>query len=189
MHVNLSPTAIAVIVICAVVLVVLIVLLSRQQRRGALRRRFGAEYERAVREHGSEAAAQAALDARQKRVERFNIRKLTPAERDRYAEHWRIVQSRFVDQPRDSVIEADDTVTSLMAVRGYPMADFEQRAADLSVDHPNVVSNYRAARTIAVRHRQGQANTEDLRQAMIYYRSLFEELLDDQRPRGAREAA
>lgn len=189
MHINLTPTAIVAVVICAVALVVLIVLLSRQQQKVALRRRFGREYDRAVREHGSEAAAQAALDARQKRVASFKIRSLTSPERDRYAEHWRIVQSRFVDDPRDAVIEADDTVTSLMAVRGYPMADFEQRAADLSVDHPNVISNYRAARAIAVRHRQGQASTEDLRQAMIYYRSLFEELLEQPRSRGVSEAA
>ena len=99
------------------------------------------------------------------------------------------MQSRFVDDPRGAVTEADDSVITLMKTRGYPMADFEQRAADLSVDHPHVVSNYRAAHEIAMRHRQGQASTEDLRQAMIHYRSLFEDLLNGVKPEANREVA
>ena len=186
---QINPTLLAVIVIVALVLIALLVVYSRKRRSATLRQRFGREYEIAVRQRGSEKAAENELEARAKRVSRFNIRNLSAAERDRYAEHWRSVQSRFVDDPKYAVIEADDTVTSLMAVRGYPMADFEQRVADLSVDHPQLVQNYRAAHEIAVRHRQGQATTEDLRQAMIYYRSLFEELLNGHKGPGISEAA
>jgi hypothetical protein len=149
-----------------------------QRRKAALRRRFGPEYERAVREQGSDWRAQTALEQRTRRVDKLHIRKLDAAERDQYAERWRTVQSRFVDDPKDAVVDADETVSSLMGAIGYPMADFEQRAADLSVNHAQVVDNYRAAHEIALLHRKGQASTEDLRQAMIYYRSLFEELLN-----------
>jgi len=174
--------------VAAVILVVALLLLRRNKTL-ALQRRFGKEYARTVKERGSEREAQAVLEQRQKRVAHFNIHKLSPAERDRYAEAWRAVQSRFVDDPKAAVIEADDTVISVMRAEGYPMSDFAQRAADLSVDHPNVVQNYRAAHEIAVRHREGRANTEDLRQAMIYYRSLFEDLLNGRKPDGVREVA
>ncbi len=177
-----NATLLIVIVVAGLILIAVAVLFSQRRRQAALRRRFGKEYDRAVRERGSEKEAQAALEQREKRVARFNIRNLSAAECDRYAENWRAVQSRFVDDPQGAVIEADDTVMSLMTALGYPMSDFAQRAADLSVDHPQVVENYRAAHEIAVRHRQGRANTEDLRQAMIYYRSLFEDLLDGRKP-------
>lgn len=186
---QVNPTVLAVIVIAVLAVIVLLVLYSRKRRSATLRQQFGREYDIAVRERGSAKAAEDDLAARAKRVSSFNIRKLSAAERDRYSEHWRSVQSRFVDDPKYAVIEADDTVTSLMAVRGYPMTDFEQRAADLSVDHPQLVQNYRAAHEIAIRHRQGQASTEDLRQAMIYYRSLFEELLNGHKSPGVSEAA
>lgn len=186
---QISPTVIAVIAVAALIVIAVVVLLWERKRKTDLKRRFGTEYERAVRERGSEREAQAALEAREKRVEKFNIRELSRTERDRYGEQWRTVQSRFVDDPKGAVIEADETVASLMNVRGYPISDFEQRAADLSVDHPHVVQNYRAAHEIAVRHRQGRASTEDLRQAMIYYRSLFEDLLDGRKPGGVREVA
>lgn len=180
MHIN---TTLLVVIVVAVVVLLAVALLVIQKRRGAaLRQRFGKEYDLAVRERGSEREAQAALERREKRVARFNIRTLSAVERDNYAEKWRAVQSRFVDDPQGAVIEADETVMSLMVAEGYPVADFGQRAADLSVDHPHVVQNYRAAHEIAVRHRQGRANTEDLRQAMIHYRSLFEELLDGRKP-------
>lgn len=175
---QVDPKVLAFIVAAIVVLLVIAIVATTRRRKEALRKRFGTEYERAVRERGSEREAQAVLEQREKRVEKFHIRKLDPTERQRYAERWRVVQSRFVDDPRGAVIDAYETVAALMGARGYPMADFEQRAADLSVDHPHVVDNYRAAHEIAVRHRQGQASTEDLRQAMIYYRSLFEDLLD-----------
>jgi hypothetical protein len=187
--VHSNPTIIVAIVIVIAAIVVVALLLTRRNKTLALQRRFGKEYERTVTERGSEREAQAVLEQRQKRVEHFNIRKLSAAERDRYAEAWRVVQSRFVDDPKGAVIEADDTVISVMKAEGYPMSDFAQRAADLSVDYPNVVQNYRAAHEIALRHREGRANTEDLRQAMIYYRSLFEELLNGRRPDGVREVA
>ncbi len=186
---QVDPKLLAIIVVAVLVLVVLAVVMMAQRRKAALRSRFGNEYERTVRERGSEREAQAALQEREKRVEKFHIRKLDAAERQRYADRWRLVQSRFVDDPRGAVVDADDSVASLMGARGYPMADFDQRAADLSVDHPHVVDNYRRAHEIALRHRQGQASTEDLRQAMIYYRSLFEDLLEGQKPSNVREVA
>jgi FtsZ-interacting cell division protein ZipA len=187
--VHSNPTIIVAIVVVIAAIVIVALLLARRNKALALQRRFGKEYERTVTERGSEREAQAILEQRQKRVAHFNIRKLSPAERDRYAEAWRRVQSRFVDDPKGAVIEADDTVISVMREEGYPMSDFAQRTADLSVDYPNVVQNYRAAHEIAVRHREGRATTEDLRQAMIYYRSLFEELLNGRKPDGVREVA
>jgi hypothetical protein len=177
------------LIVVAVLVIAGLAVFAMQRRKAALRQRFGPEYERTVRERGSEREAQAMLQQRQKRVEKFHIRKLDAVEQQQYAERWRMVQSRFVDDPRGTVIDADDTVASLMGARGYPMGDFEQRAADLSVDHSHVVDNYRAAHEIAVRHRQGQASTEDLRQAMIYYRSLFEDLLEGRKPDSIREVA
>jgi hypothetical protein len=186
---QVDPKILTIVVVAVVALIAIAVVVTLQRRKAALRQRFGTEYERTVRERGSEREAQVVLQQREKRVEKFNIRRLEATERQKYAERWRTVQSRFVDDPRGAVIDADDTVASLMGARGYPMADFEQRAADLSVDHPHVVENYRAAHDIAVRHRQGQASTEDLRQAMIHYRSLFEDLLDGQKPGAIKEVA
>jgi hypothetical protein len=185
---NVDPKVIAVVVV-AILIVLAIAVVMMQRRKAALRQRFGSEYERAVKEHGSERQAQSILEQRARRVEKFQIRRLDPVERDQYFERWRAVQARFVDDPRGAVIDADDSVASLMGVLGYPMADFEQRAADLSVDHAHVVDNYRAAHDIAVRHRRGQASTEDLRQAMIYYRSLFEDLLNGPKSGLHREVA
>jgi hypothetical protein len=179
--VNIDPKILAIIVVGMVVIVAIAIWLVTR-RKAALRERFGPEYDRAVRERGSERAAQATLAEREKRVEKFHIRELDPAERERFDERWHSVQSRFVDDPKGAVIEADDTVQLLMATRGYPMSDFDQRAADLSVDHPHVVDNYRLAHTISLRHRRGEASTEDLRQATIHYRSLFEELLHGRKP-------
>jgi hypothetical protein len=171
---------IVVLVIVAIIVIAAIVMMQR--RKTALRERFGPEYERTVRERGSEREAQAVLAEREKRVSRFKMRDLSESERQQYAEHWRRVQARFVDDPRGAVTDADESVGLLMGARGYPMTDFDQRAADLSVDHPRVVENYRAAHGIALRHREGRASTEDLRQAMIHYRSLFEDLLDGHKP-------
>ena len=185
---QMDPKMLALIVI-VVIAIVAIALIFLQRRKAALRQRFGSEYDRAVREGGSERKAQALLQERERRVEKFHIRPLSAAERQQFAEHWRAVQTRFVDDPRGAVTDADESVISLMKTRGYPMADFDQRAADLSVDHPHVVSNYRAAHEIAMRHRQGRASTEDLRQAMIHYRSLFEDLLNGVKPETNREVA
>ena len=165
------------IVIAAIIIAAVAIgwIIARRRRTTALQSRFGPEYDRALREKGD--AAEAELLQRQKRVEKFSIRELSAAERERFITDWRVVQSRFVDDPKGAVRDADELVTRLMQTRGYPMTDFEQRAADISVDHPRVVDNYRAAHEIAIRHQSGQATTEDLRNAIIYYRSLFDELL------------
>ena len=147
---------------------------SRRHRR--LEQRFGPEYQRAVSEMGSRRRAEQALEEREKRVEKFALRPLSPADQDQFSNRWRGVQTHFVDDPKLSVVEADSLVTEIMQTCGYPMADFEQRAADISVDHPIVTQNYRAAHDIAVRQARGQASTEDLRRAMIHYRALFEDL-------------
>ena len=149
----------------------------RRTTTAELRQRFGPEYERAVQEHGSERRAEAQLADREKRVEKLRIRDLDPTERERFSGQWRSLQSRFVDDPKGVVTEADDLVSSLMQTRGYPGADFDQRAADISVDHARVVANYRSAHEIALRVGKGDGSTEDLRTAMIHYRSLFEELV------------
>jgi len=187
--VQINPAIIIAVVVVVGAVVVVAILLAQRRKTLDLQRRFGSEYDRAVSERGSERKAQAVLEEREKRVAHFNIRTLSPAERDRYSEEWRAVQSQFVDDPKTAVIDADDMVMSIMKAQGYPMTEFTQRAADLSVDHPNVVQNYRAAHEIAVRHREGRANTEDLRQAMIYYRSLVEDLLNGRKPGGVREVA
>src|SRR5271166_5667747 len=149
-----------------------------RKRRGTtadLRQKFGPEYDRAVLAHGSKAEAK--LADREKRVEMLNIRDLDSMEHERYSKEWEAVQSRFVDSPKGAVAEADDLVSSVMKARGYPVANFEQRAADISVDHPRVMENYRSAHEIALRSGKEGATTEDLRTAMIHYRSLFEELV------------
>src|ERR1700681_4161097 len=132
----------------------------RRTTTAELRQRFGTEYERAVREHGSERRAEAQLADREKRVERLKIRDLEPTERERFSGQWHSSQSRFVDDPKRAVTEADELVSSLMQTRGYPVADFNQRAADISVDHPRLVANYRSAHEIAFRLGQGEASTE-----------------------------
>ncbi|MFZ0310608.1 MAG: hypothetical protein WAL89_20735 [Candidatus Sulfotelmatobacter sp.] len=170
------------IVLAAVVVVILAVLgwfLVRRHRRttAELRQRFGSEYDRAVREHGSQRKAEAKLADREERVEKLNLRDLDPMERERFSKQWESVQSRFVDSPKGAVAEADDLVSSLMKTRGYPVSDFDQRAADISVDHPRVVENYRSGHEIALRVGKNGATTEDLRTAMIHYRSLFVELV------------
>lgn len=151
---------------------------TRRKRTRALADRFGPEYERTVAEIGKRGRAEAELLARQKRVEGLKIHPLTTADRDRFADLWMKAQAHFVDSPPAAVAEADALVVEVMNRRGYPMADFEQRAADISVDHPKVVQEYRAARAIAERNRTNSASTEDLRQAVIHYRALFEDLLE-----------
>src|ERR1019366_3643817 len=173
------------------VIVVAIALYMRKRKNttAELRNRFGPEYDRAVKQHGSERKAEAKLTDRETRVERLKIRDLDPTERERFMGQWQSVQSRFVDYPKGAVTEADELVSSLMQTRGYPVTDFDQRAADISVDHPRVVDNYRSAHEIALRLRKGEASTEDLRTAMIHYRSLFEELVQVQTPGGRKDVA
>jgi hypothetical protein len=167
-------------VVIAVVIVIAVValLVMRKRRSDQLKQRFGPEYDRAVLQHGDARHAEAVLADREKRVEKFSIRALPPGDRERYAEEWANVQKRFVDDPAVAVTQADKLVTKVMTARGYPMSDFEQRTADISVNYPGVVQNYRSARTIVVRHNKGQSTTEDLRQAMVHFRSLFDELLE-----------
>lgn len=154
----------------------------QKRRTELLQERFGPEYARVVHEHGDLKRAERVLEDRQERVEKLNIRTLTPAEADRFAERWRGTQARFVDDPKGATEEADELVGELMLARGYPVGDFEQRAADVSVDHPRVVEHYRAAHTIALRSTRGEADTEDLRQALVHFRALFEDLLDVEAP-------
>jgi hypothetical protein len=175
---NPKLIALAVAVILAVaVLAWLYVQRRRRTTTAELSQRFGPEYELAVGEHGSRRRAEAQLAAREKRVEKLKIRDLGPAKREDVSRQWQALQSRFVDDPKGAVTEADALVSTVMQARGYPVADFNQRAADISVDHPRVVANYRSAHEIALRLGKGEANTEDLRTAMIHYRSLFEELV------------
>jgi hypothetical protein len=150
----------------------------RTRRSERLRKRFGPEYERTVREAGNVARAEASLAAREVRVAKLHLKPLTAEDRTRYGRGWRTVQTRFVDDPEGAVTEADRLVGDVMHARGYPVGDFEQRVADISVDHPNVVMHYRAARDIAQEHARGRASTEDLRQAMVHYRALFSDLLE-----------
>jgi len=161
----------------------------RRTTTADLRQKFGPEYQRAVQEHGSERKAEAKLADREKRVEKLNLRDLDPMEHEGFSKQWESVQSRFVDSPKGAVTEADDLVSSVMKTRGYPVSDFDQRAADISVDHPRLVENYRSAHEIALRVGKDQATTEDLRTAMIHYRSLFEELVQVPTTVESKEAA
>jgi hypothetical protein len=165
--------AVAVIIVAGVVVAAL-----RQRRTATLQQRFGPEYDRAVQQRGSRRKAEAELGSRVERREGLEIRSLSPAARDRYLESWTQVQSQFVDNPAGAVTAADQLVASVMNERGYPMDDFEARAGDISVDHPQVVERYRSAHGIAQKNDRGEATTEDLRQALKHYRALFEELLE-----------
>jgi hypothetical protein len=172
----------------AVVLVVVLLvaigayLEHRKAKTLALRNRFGTEYDRAVLTHGSTKEAEAKLADRKTRVEAFQVRDLGATERTRFVDEWQIVQSRFVDHPKPAVTEADDLVNELLEARGYPLAGFEQRAADVSVTYPRVMENYRLAHAVAVRTGRVEATTEELRTAMIQYRAIFDELVQPQKP-------
>ncbi len=170
---------IAVIVIAVIVVAAIAFMASRKRRSRQLRERFGPEYDRVVRQEGDPRKAEGVLEFRQKRREKFQIRPLSAADRSSFAVRWNEVQARFVDDPRGAVTVADSLVTDVMQQRGYPIGEFDQRAADLSVDYPLIVDNYRAAHDIALRHNAGKASTEDLRQAMVHYRALFQELLEE----------
>ena len=153
-------------------------LFYQKKRSHKLQERFGPEYGRTVNELGSRTKGESELKAREKRVERLEIIALSPSEAARFSEAWQALQGRFVDNPKGVVVQAEQLVRELMQKRGYPMGDFERRAGDISVDHPDVVANYRSAQAIAVRDRQGSADTEELRKAVVHYRALFDELLE-----------
>lgn len=167
----------AVVAIVVIAVLALVYVRNRRNTTANLRQKFGPEYERAVLEHGSERKAEAKLSDREKRIEKLTIRNLDPMEHERFSRSWESVQASFVDSPKGAVTQADDLVSSLMKTRGYPVSDFEQRAADISVAYPRVVENYRAGHEIALRVGKDAATTEDLRTAMIHYRSLFQELV------------
>jgi hypothetical protein len=150
----------------------------RRQQSQRLEQRFGPEYGRAVDQLGSRSKAEAELKSREKRVEHLDIVPLLPAEAARFSQAWKVLQGSFVDNPKGVVVQADQLVRELLLKRGYPIGDFERRAADISVDHPAVVSNYRAAQAIATRDQRGEASTEELRKAVVYFRALFDELLE-----------
>lgn len=168
------------IVIIGAAVAVVAWLFLRKRRTEQLRRRFGPEYDRAVYDKGEVRKAEAALEARQARVERLHIRPLESADAARFLRDWRNVQALFVDDPKAAITNADRLVGEVMHARGYPVGDFEQRVQDISVDHADVVRNYRAAHDIALDHARGRASTEDLRQAMVHYRALFTDLLGTQ---------
>ncbi len=175
-----------IVVILAAVAVIAVVMFLLMRRRLHLKERFGPEYTRTVRETGDARRAEAILAEREQRVSRYSIRPLTSEQGSRFMEAWRRLQALFVDDPAAAVSEADGLLTEMMETRGYPMTDFNRRAEDLSVDHPRVISQYREAHEIAVRHSRQGASTEDLRQAIVHYRALFEELLQRREPKGTR---
>ena len=167
-----------IVIVIAVVLIALAVAMAARRRRTmALRERFGPEYDRTVGAREDQRAAEADLRGRERERARLDIKPLSEAARVRYTEEWRVLQQRFVDQPEEATTEAYDLINRVMEERGYPMRDFDARADLVSVDHPDVVENYRVAHGIHERARQHEATTEELREALLRYRSLFEELL------------
>lgn len=186
----MTPTAWIVVAVVVAVLIIVGIGISSRRRSGHLKDRFGREYDRTVAAKGDRAKAEADLAEREKRVEKLHIRPLEADERREFLDRWAEVQARFVDDPARAVAFADALLGDVMKARGYPVSDFEQRAGDISVDHPIVVEHYHKSHEIAVRHGRGEASTEDLRQAMIHYRALFDNLVGAQAPAdsGAREA-
>jgi hypothetical protein len=174
----MSTLTIVLIAIAILIVAFGVLYFVQKERTRRLRGTFGPEYDRALKDHGgSQYKAEHELLQRQKRHEKLHVRELMREEIARYSDAWREVQTYFVDAPRQAVAQADQLVRDVMSARGYPITDFEHRAEDISVDHPRVVENYRAAHRIAERDAAGQTDTEDLRQAMVHYRALFEDLL------------
>ena len=173
----------AIVVVLAILIAVAAYVEHRRTKTLALRNRFGTEYDRAVVIHGSTGQAEAKLSDRKTRMEAMTIRDLGVTERDRFVTEWHTVQARFVDHPKAAVTEADDLINALLEARGYPQAGFEQRAADVSVNYPRVMENYRLAHSVAVRLGRIEATTEELRTAMIQYRAIFDDLVQAQKSR------
>lgn len=183
---------IAALIIGAIVIVAIVIVAARlystqharqrietEQRSEQLRQRFGPEYDRTVAEKGDVRIAESELTARQKRVSKFDIRPLAADEGKAFNDEWRVMQSTFVDDPSIAAHEADALIGRVMAARGYPESDYDQRSADVSVDHPAILDHYRAAHAIALRDADGQANTEDLRQAVLNSHALFTEMIEE----------
>ena len=175
---GINPIVLVIIALAVVAIIVALITYMKKERTQKLRSKFGPEYDRAIDAHGNRTHAETELERRAKRVAKFDIHPLTAAECARYAEDWRREQSLFVDDPRAAVRNAHTLVQDVMKRRGYPVGDFEQDAADLSVGHPRVVENYRIAHEIALRDERGRTTTEDLRKAMVSYHALFDDLLD-----------
>jgi hypothetical protein len=169
---------IAAIIVLAVVAIIVARSASSRKRTERLKGRFGPEYERTVGQAGEQRAAEKELAARERKREKLDIVPLSPEAREKYAAAWRTVQTSFVDNPPSAVGDADRLVTQVMRDRGYPIDDFDQRAADISVDHPKVVENYRTAHSIYLSQEKGGVGTEDQREAFVHYRALFEKLLE-----------
>jgi uncharacterized protein YneF (UPF0154 family) len=177
---NLMETKYIIIVVVMVLVILGLILgaiFARRQRTKRYQNKFGPDYDHTVRTMGNAKKAQTEMDERQKHVETLNIRSLSLSERERYLAEWKAVQAKFIDQPGPATVEADHLIMEVMRIRNYPISDFEQRAADISINYPELVSNYRLARAIAIKNEQHKADTEELRQALVYYRSLFDELL------------
>lgn len=160
-----------------IVVVIAAIAIARRAQSARLHRRFGSEYDRVARVRGDRGAAERELARREERVKKFRLQDLPAGARDRYAEEWRQTQARFVDEPAAALAQADALIANVMRDRGYPVTDFEQRAADLSPDHARVLEDYRIAHDISARSDKGNADTEELRQAMVHYRRLFDDLL------------
>jgi len=178
---NTTPTTTAVLAILLVLVAVAAVIwasIHRKRQSLRLQRRFGSEYSRTVEQLGGQARAEAELREREARVAKLTIIPLTAEAAARFSQAWNRLQGRFVDNPKGAVAEADKLVRDLMTARGYPMGEFERRASDISVDHPTVVDAYRAAQAIAIKDARGEADTEELRKAIVHYRTLFSELLE-----------
>jgi hypothetical protein len=172
------PIVAAVVVL---LIVAVVIMASRRRKSDHLKEKFGPEYDRAIEQHGDARHAEAILFEREKRVQKFALRPLAPADRERYAEDWSAIQRRFVDDPSNAVMQANSLVNTVLEARGYPTGEFEERAADISVNYPSLVQNYRSAREVMKRQIDSQASTEDLRVAMVNFRSLFDELLEPAR--------
>jgi hypothetical protein len=183
-----TPVVVIGIVAAVLVLATATVLIIRNQRSKRLRTRFGPEYSRVLGETGSKTQAEEKLEKLERRVERFDLRPLSPVARANFVAAWQKIQSRFVDDPKGALTEADKLIQAVMVARGYAVTEFDQRAADISVNHPVIVEHYRAGHSIALEHSKGRASTEDMRQAMIHYRTLFAELADEPRLTRARSA-
>lgn len=169
---------VAIVVLAAVVILGFVAWqMSSKKKSGHLKDRFGSEYDETVEAANSRRAAERELAAREERVQKLHLKEIPEGDRAHYVDEWKETQAHFVDDPNKAIDEADTLVQKVMDARGYPITNFEQQAADISVDHPDVVRNYRAAHAIAVSNESDGATTEDLRQAMVHYRELFSELL------------
>ncbi len=168
---------IIVVVVVIILGLILAAIFSRRQRSKRYTEKYGSDYGHAVKSMGSQTKAQKEMDDRKERVDSLDIRSLSLPEREKYLSEWKAVQAKFIDQPGPATVEADHLIMEVMQLRNYPVADFDQRAADISINYPDLVSNYRRARAIAIKNEQHKADTEELRQALVHYRALFNELL------------